>query len=38
MNHLNGLDFDNLSTIPTHLLVTDGYPRQEIINNNTIYQ
>lgn len=38
MNHINGLDFDNLATIPTHLLVTDAYPRTEIIKKNSIVQ
>lgn len=38
MNHINGLDFDNLATIPTHLLVTDAYPRAEIIKKNSIFQ
>lgn len=38
MNHINGLDFDNLATIPTHLLITDSYPRTEIIKKNNIYQ
>ena len=34
MNHIAGLDMDNLITQPTNLLITDGYPRQEIIKKN----
>lgn len=38
MNHIGGLDFDNLATIPTQLLITDPYPRQEVVKRQSIYQ
>jgi Cft2 family RNA processing exonuclease len=28
MNHIAGLDMDNLTNQPINLLITDGYPRQ----------
>jgi hypothetical protein len=37
MHHISGLDFEHLSTQTTNLLITDAYPRQNVIKTNDIY-
>ena len=36
LNHIHGLDMDNLVTQPTNLLITDGYPRTSIVKKTHI--
>ena len=37
LRHIDGLDFDNITSQTTHLLITDAYPHNYIIKQRDVY-
>ena len=36
LNHISGLDMENLKTQPTNLLITDSYPNKDIVKKGDL--